>query len=103
MSDTGRRGAPSSRDYDDWKAALDAFDRLADVRATLCEPIDEAQLQRDVAEIRKAARGLDTSEAPAGARNARRRWIAWMLFGVIWIAMACMAAGSIGAIFSVLS
>ena len=98
MSDKDRR-APSP-DYGDWNAALDAVDRLAITHNALRDEIDEAQLERDIAAIRKAvlalSEPLETRDVVPG--TTRKRWLGWVLLGGIWIAMAAIAWASFGTI-----
>lgn len=105
MSDNDRAGA-SLRDYADWNAALNAVERLAGAGSALREPVDEAQLNRDIAEIRKAALALSEPPEPRDAiagGHARKRRSAWILFGGVWILMAIMTAASIGALLFLLT
>jgi hypothetical protein len=99
MSDKDRRGEPSP-DFGDWNAALDAVDRRANAQTPVREPIDQAELNRQISEIMKAALAASEPLAPPDAVPgvARKRRLTWVLLGGIWIAMAAIAWAAFGAI-----
>ena len=101
MWDKDRRGAQVP-DYREWDAALDAVDRPADVQAAARPPIDNAELERQIAEIMTAAVALsdrnEPSDAVSDAARGRKPLLTWVLLGGIWIAMTFVALASIGAI-----
>ena len=99
MSDKDRRRAPSS-DYGDWNAALDAVDRRANAQTPVRQPIDQAELNRQISEIMKATLASSEPLAPRDAVPgvARKSRLTWVMLGGIWIAMAAIALASIGAI-----